>query len=121
MQSPVPQVRGGRIAPLLDTIRKHLDEDWPVSQMATVAGLSPRTLARRFQETQHDTPLGWLTASRVACAADLIETTDTALCDIAAICGFGSAETFRREFRRLRGVAPSQYRRTIMSGMGYSK
>lgn len=114
VQTPVPKERGGRLAPLLDTIRETIAQDWPVSRMAQVAGLSTRTLARRFQEHHGDTPRGWLTAARIANAADLLETTDASLSDIAAACGFGSSETFRREFRRLRGVAPSRYRTTIL-------
>jgi len=116
VQLPVPRGRGGHIAPLLDHIKEHLNEGWPAARMAKAAGLSPRTLARRFQESQNSTPLGWLAASRIAYAVDLIETTDIALSEVADACGFKSDETFRREFRRLRGVAPSQYRRMFMTG-----
>lgn len=115
IQAPVPKTRSGRIAPLLDSIKERLNEDWPVSRMAKAAGLSPRTLARRFKETQNHTPIGWLTASRVSYAVELIETTDITLSEIADVCGFKSGETFRKEFKRLRGVAPSQYRKMFMT------
>ncbi len=108
--APVPKARGGRIGPLLDTVRERLDEAWPVERMADVTGLSARTFARHMKAATGQTPLGWLTAMRVARAADLLETSETPLADVAAICGFGSPETFRREFRRARGVSPSRYR-----------
>ncbi|MFD0981932.1 transcriptional regulator FtrA [Tropicimonas aquimaris] len=110
VQAPVPQGRGGRIAPLLDRILGGLAEDWPVARMADLAGLSPRTLTRRFHATVGDTPLGWLTSMRVAHAAMLLETTDATLTDIALASGFGSPESFRREFSRLKGLPPSRYR-----------
>ena len=108
--TPVPHERGGRIGPLLDRIRDRIDEPWSVGRMARAAGLSQRTLARRFRGATGETPLGWLTAARVARAAELLETTGIPLNDVATACGFGSPETFRREFRRLRGVPPSRHR-----------
>ncbi|MFY0679580.1 MAG: transcriptional regulator FtrA [Thalassovita sp.] len=111
--APVPLDRGGRIGPLLDQIRAHLDQDWPVARMATEAGLSARTLARRFRDATGETPLRWLVTARVAHAATLLEDSEVPLADIAASCGFGSLESFRREFRRLRGQAPSQFRKAF--------
>jgi len=108
--APVPKAQGGRIAPLLDTMRQELDQPWPVSRMAGQAGLSPRTLARRFGEATGQTPLAWLTSARVENAALLLETTNASLADVALSCGFGSPETFRREFRNQRGISPSQFR-----------
>lgn len=110
---PVPPERGGRIAPLLDTIRAKLDEPWPISRMARAAGLSQRTLARRFNETTGQTPGAWLTAERINRSAELLETTELSLSDVAHASGFGSSETFRREFRLGRGATPSQYRRAF--------
>lgn len=110
LTSPVSKIRGGRIAPLLDHIRETLQDLWPVTRMATEAGLSERTLARRFKEATGQTPLGWLTATRVARAAELLETSDAPLAEIAEMCGFGSIESFRSEFRRQHGIAPSRYR-----------
>lgn len=110
LTSPVSKIRGGRIAPLLDHIRETLSDLWPVARMATEAGLSERTLARRFKEATGQTPLGWLTATRVARAAELLETKDDPLAQIAETCGFGSIESFRAEFRRQHGIAPSRYR-----------
>lgn len=110
LAAPVTHERGGRIAPLLDMIRKHPEQRWAVSRMADVAGLTPRTFVRKFRETTGQTPLVWLTTTRVSYAADLLETTNTALNDVSKLSGFGSGETFRREFRKRRGTSPSKYR-----------
>ena len=110
LAAPVSHERGGRVAPLLDMIRKNPEQHWTVSRMADVAGLTLRTFARKFHETTGQTPLVWLTATRVSYAADLLETTDISLNNICRLSGFGSGETFRREFRKLRGTSPSKYR-----------
>lgn len=107
---PVPKARGGRLAPLLDEVRGRLDEPWSLARLAETGAMSPRTLARRFREATGQTPHGWLASERVARAAELLEATDLSLADVLAAAGFASAESFRREFRRRRGVSPSRYR-----------
>jgi len=114
---PVPRLRAGRIAPLLDRIRLHLDEDWPLARMASEAGLSPRTLMRQMKAATGQSPQGWLVAERVDQAIRLIETTSARLDDIAAAVGFGTSETMRHHFRGLKGRPPSWYR-THFPGTG---
>ena len=108
---PEPRVRGSsNLAALQDKIRTSLDENWPIARMAKVAGTSARSLARRFHEESAVTPMQWLRAERVFRAAELLENAAIPLSDIAQACGFGSPETFRREFRKLIGVPPIKYR-----------
>ncbi len=118
LTAPVLHERGGRIAPLLDMIRKNPDQQWTASRMADKAGLTPRTFVRKFRETTGHTPLEWLTTTRVSHAVDLLETTDIALHNISKLSGFGSGETFRREFRKRRGTSPSKYRAMFGSNKG---
>ena len=106
---PVPRERGRGVAPLLDRVRASLDEPWPLERMAAEANVSVRTLSRRVREATGESAQGWLVATRVARAAELLEG-GAAIEDTVDACGFGSAETMRRHFRRLRGVPPSRHR-----------
>jgi len=47
-----------------------------------------------------------------AARRQLVETNDTVVA-IATRCGFGTAETMRRNFIRRIGVSPDQYRKTF--------
>jgi len=108
---PEPKARiGSGLAALQDRVRTTLNEDWPIERMAQTAGTSSRTLARRFHEELGTTPLSWLKVERVTRAAELLETDHIPLADVWDICGFGSAETFRRDFRKVMGVPPAKYR-----------
>lgn len=118
LTAPVSHELGGRIAPLLDMMRKNPDQEWTVSRMANTAGLTPRTFVRKFRETTGQTPVVWLTATRVSHAVDLLETTDIALHHVSKLSGFGSGETFRREFRKRRGTSPSKHRAMFGSNKG---
>lgn len=111
---PEPKARAGSgLATLQDRIRASLDEEWPVERMAGAAATSGRTLARRFHEEVGTTPLNWLKVERVSRAAELLENGTIPLSDVWEVCGFGSAETFRREFRKTMGIPPIRYRERL--------
>lgn len=111
---PEPKARtGSGLAALQDHIRASLDEEWPVERMAKAAATSGRTLARRFHEEAGTTPLNWLKVERVSRAAELLENGSIPLSDVWEVCGFGSAETFRREFRKIMGIPPVRYRERL--------
>lgn len=111
---PEPKARvGSGLAALQDQIRAAIDEDWSIERMAQTAATSGRTLARRFHEEAGMTPLNWLKGERVSRAAELLENESIPLSDVWEVCGFGSAETFRREFRKAMGVPPVKYRERL--------
>ncbi len=95
---------------LQDQVRASIDEEWRIARMAKAAGMSERTLARRFQDEAGCTPMQWLKKERVFRAMELLERSKMPLNDVWEACGFGSAETFRREFRNALGVPPIKYR-----------
>ncbi len=111
---PEPKARvGSGLAALQDRIRGAIDEEWPIERMASAAATSGRTLARRFHEEVGTTPLNWLKTERVSRAAELLENGTIPLSDVWEACGFGSAETFRREFRKTMGIPPVRYRERL--------
>ena len=50
---------------------------------------------------------------RTEAARRQLEETDDTVTVIAARCGFGTAETMRRNFVRRMGISPDQYRKTF--------
>jgi transcriptional regulator GlxA family with amidase domain len=96
---------------LLTWIAGHPDQDCSIAAMARRAGMSERTLARTFRAECGTTPAGHVEAVRVEAARHLLETTDLNVAAVAARCGFGTAETLHRAFRRGLQVTPDGYRR----------
>mgnify|MGYP000096110429 FL=1 len=48
---------------------------------------------------------------RIEHAAALIQTTDMSISEIAAACGYENLEHFSRQFKKVKGCAPKQYRK----------
>ena len=61
------------------------------------------------------TPARYVERARVEAARQWLEDSRASLDEVAAACGFGSAETLRRAFQRLLRVSPSAYRDGICS------
>ncbi|MFI9613686.1 GlxA family transcriptional regulator [Streptomyces sp. NPDC052023] len=110
-QPPAPA--GATLEPLLAWLEDHCDRDLTLDEVATRAGMSTRTLNRRFREQTGTTPLQWLHRARVRRAQYLLETTSYPVERIAAQAGFGSPTAFRERFRRVVGTSPQGYRRAF--------
>jgi transcriptional regulator GlxA family with amidase domain len=81
-----------------------------IDDLASLAGLSPRHLQRRFTRETGLPPTVYVERVRVEAAQRALVERDDPLDTIARRYGFGTAETLRRTFHRLVGIAPSEYR-----------
>jgi AraC family transcriptional activator FtrA len=106
---PVAPDESSRLSRLLDWIRGHLGEEHSIASLSRRAGMSPRTLLRRFKEATGLAPNEWLVRERVAAAREMLESGRVALGRVAERAGFGSQESFRRHFRLQVGVPPAAY------------
>ncbi|MGQ4512517.1 helix-turn-helix domain-containing protein [Streptomyces sp. DW26H14] len=109
--TPTPQ--GSELDPLLAWLRENLGRELALSDIAARAGMSTRTLIRRFRAQTGVTPLQWLHRARVRQAQHLLETTAHSVERIGAQVGFGSATAFRDRFKRTTGISPGTYRRSF--------
>ncbi|MFC6884198.1 MULTISPECIES: helix-turn-helix domain-containing protein [Actinomadura] len=111
VETPIPVHEDG-LGPLLQWATARLDRPLTVADLAAEAGLTGRTLIRRFRAETGTTPLRWLLAQRVMRARELLERTDLPMDLVAERCGLGSAPNLRAHFSRELGISPSEYRRT---------
>lgn len=107
-QPPAPQ--GSILEPLLRWLEDNTANDLTLTDIASHAGMSTRTLNRRFREQTGTTPLQWLHRARIRQAQYLLEATTHPVDRIASQVGFGSPTAFRDRFRRVVGTSPHAYR-----------
>ncbi|WP_432107062.1 GlxA family transcriptional regulator [Streptomyces sp. AA1529] len=110
---PAPAKADESLAPLLEWATSRLDTRLTLDRLAERAGLSSRTLARRFTEQLGTSPGQWLLDQRIDAARVLLEQTDLPVEAVAARVGLASAVNLRRRFRAHLGTTPGAYRRTF--------
>ncbi|MEV4316663.1 helix-turn-helix domain-containing protein [Actinocrispum sp. NPDC049592] len=107
-QPPTP--RGSVLEPVLTWMEDNAAKELTLEDIAATAGMSTRTLNRRFREQTGTTPLQWLLQARIRQAQYLLEATDHPVDRIASQVGFGSPTAFRDRFKRTVGTSPNSYR-----------
>lgn len=85
----------------------------PVSleAMADRAGMTARTLLRRFRKATGLTPIAYHQHLRMTRAREILESSTKSLKNVAWDIGYGDVTAFNRTFRRVMGIAPAEYRR----------
>ncbi|MFD4926936.1 GlxA family transcriptional regulator [Streptomyces goshikiensis] len=110
-QPPTPH--GSELEPLLSWMEENVHHELTLDEIAGRAGMSTRTLNRRFREQTGTSPLQWLHRARIRQAQYLLENTGHPVERIASQVGFGSPTAFRERFRRVAGTSPNAYRRAF--------
>ncbi|WP_030800769.1 helix-turn-helix domain-containing protein [Streptomyces sp. NRRL S-337] len=110
---PIPARADESLAPLLEWATSRLGTRLTLDRLAEHAGLSSRTLARRFARQLGTSPGQWLLRQRLYAAQVLLEQTDLPVEAIATRVGLMSAVNLRRHFRASVGTTPGAYRRTF--------
>lgn len=114
-------VEGQRLADLLSWLTDHHHKPMTVENMASQAGMSPRTFARVFVTETGDTPALYLEKLRLEHAVRLLETTGTSLDMTAQTCGFTGHEQLRRAFQRHKGITPQDYQKRFKTTTAISQ
>jgi transcriptional regulator GlxA family with amidase domain len=84
-----------------------------IPELARRAAMSPRHFTRVFTGEVGEAPGAYVERIRTEAARRQLEETNDTVTVIAARCGFGTAETLRRNFVRRLGISPDQYRKTF--------
>src|SRR5690606_18057259 len=83
----------------------------PVEAMIAQSGMPERTFKRRFTEATGLAPLAYVQRLRIERAKRLLEAGSESVDGISWRVGYEDPAFFRRLFKRLTGLSPSQYRR----------
>lgn len=95
---------------VVDYLEAHYAERPRVEKLAQLAGLSVAQLERHFQRVFQINPSQMLAKLRIDAAMRMLATQES----IAAIgqqCGYSDQSAFARQFRKVLGLTPGQYRK----------
>jgi PAS domain S-box-containing protein len=96
---------------VVELVESRLDDPPRVEEMATAAGCSPSVLERRMRAVFGLAPTQFVLRARIDRARALLTDTDLPLAEVAVVCGFYDQPAFTRQFARLAGETPGQFRR----------
>jgi AraC-like DNA-binding protein len=103
-------IRDRQVALAVGVIHRDPERAWTVGKLAGEVALSRSTFAARFRAAVGESPLRYLTRTRLAHAARLLRDTDASVAQVAARAGYGNEFSFGKAFKRMFGVAPGAYR-----------
>jgi transcriptional regulator GlxA family with amidase domain len=99
------------IGQALALLHKSPAQHWTVASLARQIGLSRTRLADRFNHFLNESPMAYLTKWRLKLGAELLQSSEQSVAEIAAAVGYGSEAAFNRAFKREFSSPPAQFRR----------
>ncbi|MGN0972844.1 MAG: helix-turn-helix domain-containing protein [Aristaeellaceae bacterium] len=104
------QVSNQRAA-MEDYLEKHYSDSMlSIGSMAEKFGFSESYFSVLFKDTLGEPYSSYLEKLRLNKAGELLTATDKSVEDIAQLVGYNNSTTFRRAFKRVKGLSPQQYR-----------
>ncbi len=92
-------------------IDAHFFEDIRVSDIADACGLSQTHFRRVFEEATNMKPMDYLNMVRISRACSLMKKQDLSMAQIGRSVGFQTESSFNRNFRKLTGMSPLQWKK----------
>lgn len=118
LASPVQKNSAGGMAPsalrrAVELMQARLEGDVRLNDLASEVGVSMSHFIRSFRQSTGKTPYQFLLQQRVERARSLMRNLRTPLTEVALASGFADQHHLARVFRRVTGMTPSTYRRSL--------
>lgn len=98
------------LRPALDYINSHYQEQISISHLAALVSLSKNYFMNRFRQITGSTCVEYINKVRINAACEMLQSGKMPVTEVAFACGFGNLSNFNRQFRRITGRSPREYR-----------
>lgn len=109
---PKKSTRNFQIAPALSYVKGHYSEKIKIQNLAEVCGISETHFRRIFQECMNMAPNDYVNVIRIQEARRLLLKSFATMEEIAFQVGYGDVSTFTRNFKKMFGMTPYQWKRS---------
>lgn len=105
--------KGGKITKALFYVNEYYNKEIMVSELAEICHLSESHFRRVFWEEMNMTPVEYVNLVRVQAACDLMRKGNWHMEEVAIKVGYQTMSTFNRNFRRIVGSSPYQWKKKL--------
>jgi AraC-like DNA-binding protein len=99
-------------------VEKNLSEPISLRAAASAAGLEEKYFSAFFHRKTGICFRDWLAARRVDRAIEILTQHDDTITSVAESAGFQDLRTFERSFKRLTGLTPREFKRSVAPEIG---
>ena len=110
----LPHIEGGELGAVTQYILDNIGEPLTIEAVAQIHGVSGRTLIRHFRRQLGITFGAYLRIARIVKAVELLTAPSVSIIEVAYEVGYHSPSSFSQAFRRLTGMSPQEYRRSLI-------
>ena len=101
-----------RVGHVIGALENDCSRDWKLEDLMRIAHMSRSHLMRIFRKATGQTPIEYLIRLRIQKAMHLLRSTDLSITEIALEVGFNDSNYFSRQFNRILGRSPRDFRKT---------
>ncbi|MBI3717711.1 MAG: helix-turn-helix transcriptional regulator [Sphingobacteriales bacterium] len=99
-----------RITDVLNYVKQNFKEDITLNGISKIANLTPQSFCRMFKSRLKKHFVEYLNEVRIANACKLLLETDYSIAEIAYDCGYKTVSNFNKQFKKINGVTPKDYK-----------
>ena len=101
------------ISKVTDYINKNFSAKLNLTELASIVNMSPNYLCMVFKQINGLTIWEYILIRRIEAAKKLLYDNTLRIIDIQLTCGFQTSANFNKMFKRMVGISPSDYRKSI--------
>ena len=100
-----------RVGETITHMRRNLSQSIALEDLINISGMSRTNYIRIFEAATGTSPISYLIKLRIEEASRLLRTSDRSVTEIGFDVGFSDSNYFSRQFRKLQGESPREYRK----------
>lgn len=93
-------------------IHEHYHQRFSIAQLAQRYDINPKRFAELFQRHAGISPVRYLTEFRIRRSQELLKSSDCTVTQLAQCVGYEDSYYFSRQFKKITGVSPTEFRTT---------
>ena len=105
------EIENDYVSTVVEYINRNFAEITSIGQIAEAFFVSKYHLCRVFKNAMKVTLIEYLNQVKIKNARQMLEFSDREVGDIAEACGFNSVAYFSNVFKKITGIAPTEYRK----------